>query len=63
MPFFGEAIALATVLCWTCSVQFFEAASREVGAIPVNIIRLFFALILFSSLPIMPFRPEQLRVS
>ena len=50
MPFFGEAIALATVLCWTCSVQFFEAASREVGAIPVNIIRLFVALILFSIL-------------
>ena len=50
MPFFGEMIALATVLCWTCSVQFFEAASREVGAIPVNIIRLFVALILFSIL-------------
>lgn len=50
MPFLGEAIALATVLCWTCSVQFFEAASREVGAIPVNIIRLLVALVLFSIL-------------
>ncbi len=48
MPFAGELIALITVLCWTFSVQFFEAASREVGSIPVNIIRIFTALILFS---------------
>ena len=47
MPFVGEAIAIATVLCWTVSVQFFGAASKEVGAIPVNIIRIFIALILF----------------
>ena len=47
MPFVGEAIAIATVLCWTVSVQFFGAASKEVGSIPVNIIRIFIALILF----------------
>ncbi|MBU1564959.1 MAG: DMT family transporter [Proteobacteria bacterium] len=50
MPYWGEAIALATVLCWTFSVQFFAAASREVGAIPVNIIRLAVALALFGGL-------------
>jgi drug/metabolite transporter (DMT)-like permease len=50
MPFFGEAIALATVLCWTFSVQFFEAASKEIGSTPVNIIRIFVALVLFSLL-------------
>lgn len=50
MPFIGEAIALATVLCWTFSVQFFAVASREVGAIPVNIIRISVALLLFSAL-------------
>lgn len=50
MPFVGEAIAIATVLCWTVSVQFFGAASKEVGAIPVNIIRLSVALILFGVL-------------
>ncbi len=50
MQFVGEAIALGTVLCWTFSVQFFAAASREVGAIPVNIIRLSVALLLFSVL-------------
>ncbi|MFH0782696.1 MAG: DMT family transporter [Pseudomonadota bacterium] len=48
--YIGEAIALATVLCWTISVQFFAAASREVGAVPVNIIRLTVALALFGSL-------------
>ena len=50
MPFTGEAIALTTVLCWTFSVQFFAAASREVGSTPVNIIRLFVALLLFTTL-------------
>jgi len=50
MPYWGEAIALATVLCWTFSVQFFAAASKEVGAIPVNIIRLAVALALFGGL-------------
>lgn len=50
MPFLGEMIALGTVLCWTCSVQFFGVASRQVGAVPVNLIRLFVALILFSTL-------------
>ena len=48
MPFIGEATALATVLCWTCSVQFFAAASRRIGVIPVNIIRLGVALLLFA---------------
>ena len=50
MQFVGEAIALGTVMCWTFSVQFFAAASREVGAIPVNIIRLSVALLLFGVL-------------
>lgn len=52
MGFIGEAIAIATVLCWTVSVQFFEAASKKVGSGAVNIIRLsaallFFGLVLF----------------
>jgi drug/metabolite transporter (DMT)-like permease len=50
MPWTGELIAIATVFCWTISVQFFEAASKRVGATPVNIIRLTVALILFSLL-------------
>jgi len=50
MTYTGELIAIATVLCWTMSAQFFEAASRRVGATPVNIIRITFALALFSIL-------------
>ena len=45
--FVGELIAIATVLCWTVSVQFFEAASKQVGSTPVNIIRISLAVILF----------------
>ncbi len=48
MPFIGEIVALTTVLCWTVSVQFFEAASLRVGAVAVNIIRIATALLLFS---------------
>jgi len=48
MTYTGELIALVTVLCWTVSVQFFEAASRRIGATSVNIIRIFTALVLFS---------------
>ena len=49
MFYTGELIALITVLCWTVSVQFFEAASKRVGATSVNIIRIIIALILFST--------------
>lgn len=50
MPFAGEIIAITTVICWTVSVQFFGAASKEIGATPVNIIRLAVAVLLFSVL-------------
>lgn len=48
MPFAGEIIAICTVLCWTISVQFFEAASKRVGPTPVNIIRIAIAVALFA---------------
>lgn len=50
MPHAGELIAISTVLCWTISIQFFESASKKVGATPVNIIRLTTAIILFGIL-------------
>lgn len=50
MPFVGELIAISTVLCWTVSVQLFEAASKQIGATSVNIIRLTTALMLFGGL-------------
>lgn len=39
----GELAALATAVCWTITAITFEAASRKVGSIPVNIIRLVMA--------------------
>ena len=50
MPYTGELLAFTTVLCWSISVQFFEAASKRVGPIPVNIIRIVTALALFGLL-------------
>jgi drug/metabolite transporter (DMT)-like permease len=47
MNFTGGIIALFTVLFWTLSVQFFEAASKKIGATSVNIIRISIALLLF----------------
>ena len=44
----GELAALFTVFCWTATALTFESASLKVGAIAVNFIRLFFALILLS---------------
>src|SRR5262245_15955254 len=40
MPFLGELSALATACCWTGSSLSFAAATRRVGAAPVNITRL-----------------------
>ncbi len=42
----GELAALATAVCWTITAITFEAASRKVGSIPVNIIRLVMAFFL-----------------
>jgi drug/metabolite transporter (DMT)-like permease len=50
MPYTGELIAIATVLCWTVSIQFFEVASKRIGPTPVNIIRISFALTFFTLL-------------
>jgi len=46
----GELLAIATVVCWTISVQFFSSASKIAGAIPVNIIRIGVAVLLFTIL-------------
>jgi drug/metabolite transporter (DMT)-like permease len=47
----GEFAALFTVLCWTTSAHAFESASKRVGSLSVNLIRLYFGfvfLILYS---------------
>ena len=48
MTFLGETIAIGTVLCWTISVQFFEAATKRAGSTPVNIIRIGLAVLFFA---------------
>ena len=48
MGFTGELISLGTALCWTLTVVGFEYAGKRVGSLSVNIIRLFFGLILLS---------------
>jgi drug/metabolite transporter (DMT)-like permease len=50
MDYIGEIIALTTVLCWTLSVQFFEAAAKRIGSACVNIIRLALAILFFTLL-------------
>jgi drug/metabolite transporter (DMT)-like permease len=42
----GELAALATAFCWTITALAFETASRKVGSVPVNIIRLVMAIVL-----------------
>lgn len=44
----GELAALATAFCWTITALAFESASKKVGSIAVNIIRLVMALVLLS---------------
>lgn len=44
----GEVISLATAVCWTATSMSFQQATRMVGSLPVNILRLIIAFILFS---------------
>lgn len=40
----GEIAALLVSVCWTFSALYFEKAGRQIGSLPVNIIRLFLAV-------------------
>ena len=42
----GELAALGTAFCWAFSSIFFTSSSKEAGAIPVNRVRLVFAVLL-----------------
>ena len=50
MSYTGELIAVATVFCWTISIQLFEAVSKRVGAVQINFLKLICAMIFFASL-------------
>lgn len=45
---FGELIALITAIFWTITALAFEQASKRVGSLSVNLLRLFLAFFLFS---------------
>ena len=47
MKFAGEFAGLATALCWTVTAMSFQLATRRVGSLAVNIIRLVFAFIFY----------------
>lgn len=40
----GMALAFGTTVCWTFSSIFFEQASRRIGSVPLNLIRLVIAV-------------------
>jgi drug/metabolite transporter (DMT)-like permease len=42
----GELFALMTAVCWVASATFFEAASKRIGSLVVNLIRLWIAVLL-----------------
>ncbi|MFZ4455647.1 MAG: DMT family transporter [Bacteroidales bacterium] len=44
----GEFAALITAFCWTISALSFESAGHRVGSVPVNIIRLWMAMLFLS---------------
>lgn len=48
MHFLGEICALSTAVVWSCSSLAFGAATLRVGAVPVNMLRLFTATVFVS---------------
>jgi len=47
MNYTGEIAGLATAICWTATAMSFQIASRRIGSVSVNLIRLVFAFIFY----------------
>ena len=47
MNYPGEIAGLATAICWTATAMSFQVASRRIGSVSVNIIRLVFAFVFY----------------
>lgn len=47
MNYTGEIAGLATALCWTATAMSFQFASRRIGSVSVNLIRLVFAFVFY----------------
>jgi len=50
MSYFGETVALAVAFSWTFTALFFEFATKRIGTLNVNLLRLLFAFVLLSGL-------------
>ena len=50
MPYFGEIVALVVAFSWTFTALFFEFATKRIGTLNVNLLRLLFAFVLLSAL-------------
>ena len=46
----GEVAALGTALCWTCSSLAFEQATRRLGSLVVNLLRVTIAFVLLAAI-------------
>jgi len=44
----GEIVALGTAMCWTVSALAFQRATGRAGSLPVNILRMFIALVIYA---------------
>ena len=47
MNYTGEIAGLATAICWTATAMSFQIASRRIGSVSVNLIRLLFAFVFY----------------
>lgn len=47
MQYSGEVAGLATAICWTATAMSFQVATRRIGSVSVNLIRLVFAFIFY----------------
>jgi drug/metabolite transporter (DMT)-like permease len=47
MNYAGEFAGLATAVCWTVTAMSFQVASRRIGSVSVNLIRLLFAFVFY----------------
>lgn len=47
MNYAGEIAGLATAICWTATALSFQFASRRIGSVSVNLIRLVFAFLFY----------------
>ena len=50
MTYLGETIALITAFSWTATALFADAASRRLGSLPLNLIRMILSLIMLAVL-------------